>query len=454
MAVNVGNTPLQKSIEMCGRCRGAAVYIKREDKNPFGTFKDRRCAALLEIHRNREEVIFVHITSGNSGYSLGMMAKEEERKTGRRITIVNLIPKGTSKAIKERLESCSVVREIDVSKEIISLDRMKAIAREATGYNGPERNIVHVEEYGLANGYRNIVKEIASEGIKPSYIFCPVGEGELATELAAASESVWGKDAPKIVGVTIKQNTILRDEDFLPNPGKSIADKLVNGYSKFKQLVKNFIENGRIELLSVSESEIAKEYSYLNNIGINVEPSAAVAFCGAEKYNLKPEDVVVIINTGKGIYDQKAVDKLWRKTLLSALKYAAVATAAVLLTFAGHAYKKHQDETKAQIHWGLLAEARNIAKAQPGADKNKDGEVDYKEEESVICGFLYDNKDRDECIQMDIYCLTPTELQFYIQYNAIPDYISRSIYPEVKEKFLKGEWKPPYKSNWRPPYCP
>jgi len=454
MAINVGNTPLQKSIEMCGRCKGAAVYIKREDKNPFGTFKDRRCAALLEIHRDKEELIFVHITSGNSGYSLGMMAKEEERKTGRKITVVNLIPRGTSKTIKERLESCSVVREIDVSKEIISFDRMKAIAMEATGYNGPERNIVHVEEYGLANGYRNIVKEIASEGIKPNYIFCPVGEGELAIELAAASESVWGKDAPKIVGVTIKQNTLLRDEDFLRNPGKSIADKLVNGYSKFKHLVKKFIESGRMELLSVSESEIAREYNYLNNIGVNVEPSAAVAFCGAEKYNLKPDDVVVIINTGKGVYDQKVVDKLWRKILVSILKYAAVAVAAALLTFAGHAYKKHQDETKAQIHWGLVVEARNIAKTQSSADKNKDGKVDYKEEGSAICEFLYDNKDAEKCIQRGTYCLTNTELQFYIKYNDAPDYVSRRIYPEEKERFFKGEWKPPYESNWKPPYCP
>ena len=321
MNQKAGCTPLRKSIELCGRCNGATVYVKDESKNPFGTFKDRRCAALLDLHAQKEELVFVQITSGNSGYSLGMMAKEWELKTGRKRSVVNIVPKSISKEVRKRLETCSLVCGMDLGEKIVTFENMVEIARKASGYSGPDTNLVGVEDYRLEGGYREMVREIADEGIRPGYIFCPVGEGELAVELAGACASVWGYDPPKVVGVTIKQNVILYKKNFLKNPGKSIADKLVNGYSKFKDLLMSLVKKGRVELMSASEREIAAMYGYLNQLGIAAEPTAASAFCGAVKYDLKPDDVVVIINTGKGIFDQGSVDKRWAKRIANAAKY-------------------------------------------------------------------------------------------------------------------------------------
>lgn len=432
-------TPMFKSLEMCGRCNGANVFVKREDKNPFGTFKDRRCAALLDVHSTKNELVFVHITTGNSGYSLGMMAREEERKTGRKIHVVNIVPKGLPSAIKKRLESCSTVHEMDLSKDIVTPDEMRAIARKLTGYSGPEENLISVESYGLANGYKNIIREIAEEGVKPKYIFVPVGEGELITELAREAESVWGAEAPKLVGVTISQNAIVKDEDFLKKPGKNIADKLVNGYSKFKDLVLNFVKTGRIELKSVSEADIAKEYKWLNSIGIAAEPSAAVAFCGAEKYDVKPEDTIVIINTGKGVYDQSAVEKRWVRRLVKGLKYAAaiLATSAALTISALSAYSgfsAYQDK----IYHSLYHEAELYA--------NQDGDHRVSVEEAqAACASIPDRKSCDKV--NDLQDISPRELEFYVRYQrmeASNDMVGREIMRKLDRDWKDGTFECEY----------
>jgi threonine synthase len=326
-----GRTPLFKSIELCGRCNGAKVFVKDESKNPFGTFKDRRCAALLEHHSSKKELVFVHITSGNSGYSLGRMAAEEARKTGKKIHVVNIVPEGSSPKTIETLKTCSTVVEMDLGK-LITMERMKRIAKKATGYNGLDSNIVGVEDYGLANGYGTIVREIHEEGLKPDYIFCPVGEGELFVELATTSREIWGKDAPMIVGTTIKNNVLTGKKVFDPKPGKNLADKLVNGYSKFNSLISRLISKGHVELDTIDdESAIAEEYKYLGRIGLSVEPSSAVAFLGARQYELKQDDTVVIVNTGKGIYDPSLVQKVWKFRLRRIFKTAAILAAGAIL---------------------------------------------------------------------------------------------------------------------------
>jgi len=431
-------TPMFKSIEMCGRCNGASVFVKREDKNPFGTFKDRRCAALLEQHSTKNELIFVHITTGNSGYSLGMMAQEEGRKTGRKIHVVNIIPEGLPSAIKKRLESCSAVHEMDLSKGIVSTDEMRAIARKLTGYSGPEENLVSVESYGLANGYKNIIREMAEEGVKPKYIFVPVGEGELITELAREAESVWGTEAPKLVGVTVSQNAIVKDVDFLKKTGKSLADKLVNGYSKFKDLVLGFVKTGRIELKTVSEGEIAREYKWLNSIGIAVEPSAAAAFCGAVKYDLKPEDTVVIINTGKGVYDQSAVEKRWIRRIVKGLKYLTVSlsfAAALAITAWGGlaAFRANQES----IYSRLIQEAEYLA------ERNNNRNLDQEEMHAACISIP--RKTEASCANIfNFQYLTPKEVEYYVRYNrplVVSDNIGRAMAVKTFMSYENGTFE-------------
>lgn len=442
--LQIGNTPLYKSIELAGRCSGAIVYVKREDKNPFDTFKDRRCAALVQEHAGKKTV-FVHITSGNSGYSLGMIAKIAN-ETGQNMTVVNVVQKGTPKAIRKKLAECSIVHEMELTRRIINEDSLAELAARLA--NCDEKDVVAVESYGLVNGYRQIIREMAAEGVKPTHIFCPVGGGELATELAAQAAKTWPYATPKIVGVTIPQNVLTRSNGFLKKPKNSIADKLVSGYSKFGYLVKQFVAQGKMELVTAGERELAREYKWLNGVaGILAEPSAAAAFCGAVKYKLEPTDKVVIINTGKGIYDQSAVEKRWLRRLARGLKYAAVAlgTAAVL-TVAGWSWLLGQERI---AYESLANEARLYA------DKDRNNYLDREERTAVFWtipgrGTLtYENFiDTSGLMELDICDLTPRELEFYVRYKRA-DLIAQmdaglgvAMMGELRSRYENGAFRP------------
>ncbi|MFH2101117.1 MAG: pyridoxal-phosphate dependent enzyme [Candidatus Micrarchaeota archaeon] len=465
MRLKVGMTPLQKSIEMCGRCNGATVLVKHESMNPFKTFKDRRCSAILDREMRKlaakagacggksDGLLFVHITSGNSGFSLGHMAKERVKETGLEIQVVNIVPKGISREVREALEGCSIVVELGLGKRIITQDEMKEIARKATGFDGPEENIVGVEDYGLANGYRTIVREIFDTGVKPDYIFCPVGEGELAVELAEGANEIWGDEAPMVVGVTIAQNTIVKAEEFLKRPGKSIADKLVNGYSKFKELLLNLVKNGRVELVdAISEREIAKEYKYLNKIGIAVEPSAAVAFCGAEKFDLGPSDTVVIVNTGKGNYDQKAVDKLWRRRALRAVKFVAAVALGIAMAYGVSLYRNYiesqnrflelqRQELVQQVEYEMLD--RVVAEATHMADRDNDGRVDSGEFVRMLRMLPGRDGSRPEnpggIYVGDILDLTQEELEYFTEVSRHERH--EELEARFRKSYLSGEFQ-------------
>jgi|GEM_PF-550499 len=465
MKMRVGRTPLLKSIEMCGRCNGAAVLVKHENMNPFKTFKDRRCAAILEREIKRinsekapcrgeaKSLLFVHITSGNSGYSLGHMAIEMAKETGINIQVVNIVQKGVSKEVRKSLKDCSEVIELDLGKRIITQNEMKELAKKATGFEGPDENVFGVEDYGLANGYKTIVREIFDAGVKPDYIFCPVGEGELAVELAEGANQIWGDEAPMIIGATIAQNTIIKADDFLKKPGGNIADKLVNGYSKFKELLLNLVQKGKVELMdAISEKDIVKEYKYLNKIGIPVEPSAAVAFCGAEKFDLEPSDTVVIVNTGKGNYDQKAVDKLWRRRVLKAVKFIATVALGIIIAYGVSFYRDYVEREKRflelqrqelvqQVEYEMLD--RVIAEATHMADRDNDSLVDTSEFMRMLKMIPgRDNSLPEEPFDVylgDIRDLTEPELEFFIEISRLERHAEHA--KRFRERYYDGEFR-------------
>lgn len=319
-------------------CKG--VYILDESVNPASrTFKDLRNQDLLERTRELNEVVFVQITQGNSGYSMGKLAQQEKAlNPDRKIHIVNIVPKGLSQRIKRELESCSIVHEVDLSRRVISRTELIEIARRLTGYSGD--NVLTVENVEknqgdastmAPNGYGTLVDDISSAPIirgSVTHIVCPVGGGELAIMLARYAESKWGSSAPKIVGFTDPKNPLLGNNgNLVTNLGDGIADKLRSGYAIFFDAVKDLIKRGKMELFPVSSREIIGAYEQLNREGILCEPSAAAAFAGAIGYKFKPDDVVVIVNTGRGLFDERIVDRFWIKRVKRFMRNAGIALA-------------------------------------------------------------------------------------------------------------------------------
>lgn len=326
-----GRTPRDTYYQLSQRCGGARVDVKDESKNTFRrmecfvggmsdikvrTIKDRRNLALITEDLKSippdEPLIYVSITSGNSGYSLGCIAREIMLEKERDIAVVNIVPKGISRDILMALESCSVVVERDLTKKI-TFSEMREIAREATGFTGSYENIRPVERIGLENGYRRIVGEIKEQGDPPTYIFCPAGEGELLVEIAEAAKIEFPENTPKVIGVTGHNNILahfeMKEEDgfiVIENEREDPDDKLASGYSKLLGQIRELESEGRVGIVAVDNLQIARGWNDILGLGIDSEPSAAVAFAGAFAYapKLKPSDRIVIINSGRGIFDE------------------------------------------------------------------------------------------------------------------------------------------------------
>jgi hypothetical protein len=81
--------------ELAGRCRRAKVFVARGDflgvEGIEGhTVKILRCAALIDNVEPDQRTVFVQITTGNYGLTLGRMAKDAE-KEGKQIQVVNVV---------------------------------------------------------------------------------------------------------------------------------------------------------------------------------------------------------------------------------------------------------------------------------------------------------------------------------------------------------------------------
>lgn len=300
----VGETAIKEYAALSARCNGAWVAAKNESAEPFGTAKDRRNAALLMKYSHLNPLIIVQITSGNSGYSLGMLARELD-PSGERIKVVNIVAKGIDSDIKAELEFCSKVYETDLTNGIIDLPWMKKLARLATNYDGPDNNIIGVEGFRLKDGYSSIVDEIRSDlgGIYPTHIVVPVGSGELLTEVSYRAIELYGDKRPKVVGFTIGNNLFASEEDRkrIKDMGNR-ADKLQTGFSSYELLVRTLVQDGIADIRVVDGDSIIERCKFLMKMGIDVEPSAAVAFIGALQYGFTKEDRVVIVGSGNGNY--------------------------------------------------------------------------------------------------------------------------------------------------------
>ncbi|MFH0949543.1 MAG: PLP-dependent lyase/thiolase [Candidatus Aenigmatarchaeota archaeon] len=326
----IGNTPLFEVPQLSGEL-GAHVYVKDESRNPYGTFKDRRNYWLLMQDDHIESpVYYIQITSGNSGLSLVNLCNEYTKETGKERHVINFVSKDISHSVKRQLRKHgNIVKEVNLRKKIIPNHSLEYIGKELLKN---EHAIVHVVEHMGSNG--DGLGEIAAEldPVNPSYVALPIGEGEHFYKLWAGFRKTRSK--PKLIGAFIPESVFAYgpDVDFVPDIGNSIADKLVTPYSDFKSLVLDICKRGDGDLVKVSDEEIEEMYKKLLKLDINSEPSAAAAFAGVYKYGkehpFSPDDTIVIMNTGNGIYDTSGARR-------KAIKRAAIGALSLSVLFSG-----------------------------------------------------------------------------------------------------------------------
>lgn len=193
--------------------------------------------------------------------------------------------------------------------------------------------------------------EMGRDGLKPDYIFCPVGEGELATKLMLSLATL-GSDI-RVVGVTIPQNVYATGKEFSADIGPSVADKLVCPYSDFRELLTRLCAERGHEIITVSDDQLREEMRYLQKLDIRAEPSAAVAFAGANAYSSRfsMDDNVVIVNTGDGSQNFAPPKKIRRRYVAVAVLLAAGIGLTIAAPRMREAYAMHKIRQESKESW-------------------------------------------------------------------------------------------------------
>jgi threonine synthase len=247
------------------------LRVLDESKNPYGTWKDRRSEYIVQKALKKGISKLCLITSGNAGYSLAKCAAPHGIKVSC-VVDVNL-----KKEIKQRLTDVAhKVIETSLDDKVLTPEEVITLVRE------DEEDIWDVTN-GYMAAFTPLAKELSSK--EPNYLICPLGSGEAFVGLHQGLIESNSKTILVGVGVEAKH---------------SFADKLSCSWRPYDVKIDEILAEGHI-FLKLSEEEVREAYEEYKDLYTS-EPSATVVWAALKKLELKPDDKVILINSGKGVF--------------------------------------------------------------------------------------------------------------------------------------------------------
>lgn len=269
--VKIGKTPLIEVRESKSQLNIKTAFIKDENKNPFGTIKDRRNFHIFQEASRFKVDKLVLITSGNNGYSLAQFAK------GSPIKVVCVVSRDLPTEVKNALRHVAYqVIELNLDHKILRPEELIAFAREK------EDEVIWEVTNGYEEFYKPVVDEIF-ELITPEYIVVPLGSGGIYLGIIQALARRQAKT--KVIGIGV-QNTM-----------HSFADKLSTPWTPYAKALEHYDELGH-SIYRLSEQEVKDIYKKFKNI-VSCEPSSSIVFVASKKHKFNPSDTVIFLNSGK-----------------------------------------------------------------------------------------------------------------------------------------------------------
>lgn len=298
-----GNTPLTWSKKM-------GVWIKHEEMNSTGCFKDRESAVViskaLELGYKKVTVV----SSGNAALSTAAYAQ----KAG--IVCLAYVPEKTTKAKKQLIEMFgATIHSIpgfyeDVYRYVV--DHPIKEAWNVTSGQNPWR----------VEGNKSIAYEIFEQiGHSPDIILVPVGNGGCLAGIWKGFDDLvkMGKTTkvPKMVAVQVGgadplQEAIKQGKKWvnLVNVEDSVAEGIVATESYCSPKAVEAITKSGGFVVTVNDKEIVEALQMvMSQESLVTEPTSAAAFAGLKKLHVDKESEIVVINTGSGM---KMIDEIMK----------------------------------------------------------------------------------------------------------------------------------------------
>ncbi|NOY97595.1 MAG: threonine synthase [Chloroflexi bacterium] len=292
------------------------VWLKDESRNPTASFKDRASAVVVARAREIGAEIVVTASTGNAGAALAGMAAAIGQKA------VIFAPKSAPPAkIAQLLIFGARVMLVDGTYDDAFDLSVKASQEfgwycRNTGYNpftaeGKKTAAFEIWEWSL---------ETLGETSTPLTIFVSVGDGNIISGIHKGFKDLlalgWIEKMPRIIGVQAEGSAAIANafnagtEQIEPVSAQTLADSIsVDLPRDGVRAVRAARETGGT-YITVRDEDILSAIADLGRVGVFAEPAGATAYAGlvsaAAQGLVRPEDPVLVVNTGSGLKDVKA----------------------------------------------------------------------------------------------------------------------------------------------------
>lgn len=263
LSLNEGNTELEKYV----LSKRQILYIKREDKNPFGSWKDRISSVKVWYLKNQNIKKGVIATSGNAGISYLNYFKHF-------IPDFELVILISSKINNNKLEILKNLIK-DTKNQIIQTNEPQKLISKYTknGYYNLKSSI----DNDATKAYWNIayeLKQLFAKKEKSSVkIFCPVSSG---TAFVGISEGIHlivqdEYSMPTMYAVQTSSNHPLIENNYFNKEEQSLADAIYDPKCLRSYQIKKIVDNTQGKIVVVSNQDLRLAQSFYSEISKNKE---------------------------------------------------------------------------------------------------------------------------------------------------------------------------------------
>lgn len=312
-----GFTPIFKPQKLAERLGMTRLWVKDESRNPTASFKDRASAVVVARAIEIGAPVVVTASTGNAGAALAGMAASIGQKA------VILAPRSAPPAkVAQLLVYGAQVILVDGNYDE-AFDLAIQAAQEFgwycrnTGYNpftleGKKTAAFEIwDQLQLAN--------TTAVG-RPLTVLVSVGDGNIISGIHKGFKDLeelgWLGQMPRLIGVQAQGSAAVAQafhagsETIEPVQAQTIADSIsVDLPRDGVRAVRAARQTGGT-YVTVSDAEILAAIPDLGQVGIFAEPAGATAMAGLKKALaegiVKPDDPVVVMNTGSGLKDVRA----------------------------------------------------------------------------------------------------------------------------------------------------
>ena len=277
LTLNEGNTPLEKI-----KIDNQIVYLKREDKNPSGSQKDRSLAYQLSALSQQNVYHYCISSSGNAAISAAIYFQLIEETIKRLSIFISAgIPEYKRKRLMNAIGTC---KDIHVHE---SKNPKKTCIQYANQFNA--HNLRGSTDPLALEGFKTIGFELQEELTDTDAIFIPTSSATtLLGTYYAYDQNKHSLPAFHLVQTT-KINTISKDFDnnFLSEK-KSHASAITDIIAYRKNDAEEAIRNSQGSAWTICEDELLDAKKLFNDLNLKISYDSCLSLAGllrAKKLN-------------------------------------------------------------------------------------------------------------------------------------------------------------------------